>query len=218
MSMSKEQLLEAMIDSACGVASPECLAALTGELASPRAVEFQQKFEKMLAELREQEDQVPAELDATVRDLIRRGVPEDPWSVILEITGESIDLARLGHREDACGTSTLPRGEAAELEGTVAPVSAKAVVKGRFERVNEYAGSGRSKTILAAPLPGWVVGVVLSALSVPIQGVEVTWVTADKRAGRTVTDARGGFVIGEQGELLVEISLGSPVSIGRLAW
>jgi hypothetical protein len=162
------------------------------------------------------EEDVPTELDEVVLHLIRHGIREDPWFVIGELADEVVDLSLVRQT----GQSTVAPEEsqthaAAELSGSPHRRSQEEIIRDSFHRVEECAGHAGDRAILAAPLPDTWVGVVVSASSVPISGVEIRWVSADKRARQAVSDRRGAFILetGRQG--LISVSIGPPVAVER---
>lgn len=215
MPVSHEEAREIITAEACGLESPERIEAVREHIGQcPQCGRWQEEVESLVGELGDMVPDVPAALDDSVRDLIRRGAPEDPWLVILEVADEVVDISQVGALGlNAAESDEWNLSEAADLTAAAGAPSIEELVRTRFRRVEHVTGSQGEQILITTPDSRTWVGVVLSESGVPLSEVKVRWTGGRGRVQEGVTDARGSFVFEDDCGCPISLVIGAPVAI-----
>jgi len=212
MSMSHAEARDAIAAVVCEAASREQAEAAERHVeACPECAAWQDELRSLVIALGSLEQPVPDGLDASVRDLIRQGVPEDPWSVIWEVASELTGESSLGLTEQDLGTGEL--AEAAELVVGHEAIPPETLVRKRFDIIECFSAPRGAKVYMVALKSGSWVGSMVTESSAPMGGVAVRWEDVNGQLQETFTDRRGTFIVEGHGEGPKSVTFGPPLDI-----
>lgn len=213
--MNHDQMEEGILALVCGSESVCDTAAFESHAAEcPLCHSWKAGLEALTARLRDQARPVPAQLEQSIGELLKRGLPEDPWRILWEAADELARGLRFRtsprpHRPSA---DALQR-EAAEIQELEEVPSLETLVRDRCGQVTIIKGTGESAAYLAEIGPFSCFGVALDAAGVPLAGMEATWITRDGQASGCRTDLRGVFHFPATGSQLASVRFGPPVGV-----
>ena len=212
MARNHDELKELVIASVCGTAPRQRIAEVEGHLAEcDECRHLKDEFMSMAGALRSANYSAPEKIDLEIRALIEAGVQEDPWVVAWERAHE-IGAGGLTSPKHASPPDSTVR-EAAEIEDVPADCSFEAAVRNRCHRVAHIRGCANETVVLAAfGVDKWV-GVLVSPESVPIRGAHVLWRGAAGQNHQVRTDERGSFVIGDEQDPPMSVTIGHPAIV-----
>lgn len=210
--MNHDEARDAMTAVVCDAASREQADAVEGHVKTcPECEARQNELRSLVTALGGLGRPAPDDLDASVRDLIRRGVPEDQWSVIWEVAGELTGESYLGLTEQDLGTDEL--SEAAELVVGHEAIPPETLVRRRFDIIECFSAPRGARVKMVALRSGSWVGSMVAESSAPMVGVAVCWEDVNGRRQETPTDRRGTFIVEGHVKGPKSVTFGPPLNV-----
>lgn len=181
MEIGHNEARDAITARACGTATPDQIDAARRHVGEcPACARWEKRLRMTIDRLTTIVEPVPEQFDDAMRELADQGLPEDPWLILLEVAGETVDY------DQFCSMPSVERmrREAAEIMSATGGLSAESVVRREFCRVDCRVVRDETVVVLGMPNNATCVGVVVSRKSVPMARIPVRWMVLQERLDR----------------------------------